>query len=54
MLRPQRVHLAPAQELPELQQVRAVGLQRVARQAPLELEVGEELEHERLDPADRR
>jgi hypothetical protein len=31
--------------MPELQQVRAVGLERVARQPALELEVGEEVEH---------
>ena len=33
------------QERAELQQVRAVGLERVARQPALELEVGEEVEH---------
>ncbi len=33
----------------ELQQVGAVGLERVARQAALELEVGEEVEHEVLE-----
>ena len=49
VLRLQRIDVMPAQELAELQQVRAVGLQRVARQAPLELQIGEEVEHQRLD-----
>ena len=40
----------PLQEGPELQQVGAVGLERVARQAPLELQVGQEVEHQLLDP----
>ena len=36
------------EEAPELEQVAAVRLERVARQAALELEVGEEVEHEVL------
>jgi hypothetical protein len=40
---------AAVQERAELQQVRAVRLERVARQAPLELEVGEEVEHVMLE-----
>ena len=35
---------ARREELAQLAQVRPVGLQRVARQAPLELEVGQEIE----------
>jgi hypothetical protein len=45
---------APAHELPELQQVRAVGLERVARQTPLQLQIGQEVEHEWLDLSGRR
>jgi hypothetical protein len=46
---------APIEELPELEQVRAVGIERVARQPPLELEIGEEVEDQWLDPdGDRR
>ena len=45
-----RAHAARArQEHPVLQQVGAVGVERVARQPALELEVGEEVEHERLE-----
>ena len=44
----QRVAPGPAQPFAELQQVGAVGLERVARQPALELEVGEEVEHEVL------
>ena len=40
---------AAAQPLAELQQVGAVGLERVARQAALELEVGEEVEQQVLE-----
>jgi hypothetical protein len=41
-----RQHVGPAaaQERPELQKVRAVRLERVARQPALELEIGEEVE----------
>ena len=42
----QRVAPGPAQPVAELQQVGAVGLERVAREPALELEVGEEVEHE--------
>ena len=44
-------HVQPAavEELPELEQVRAIGLERVAREAPLELEVGEEVERQPLE-----
>ena len=38
-----------SEEAAELEQVRAVRLERVARQAALELEVGEEVEHEMLE-----
>ena len=38
-----RAQIAAPQELAELQQVRAVGLERVARQAALQLQVGEEV-----------
>ena len=41
--------LPPLQEATELQQIRPVGLQRVPREAALELEVGEEVEHEVLE-----
>ena len=37
------------EEAPELEQVRSVGLQRIARQPALELEVGEEVEHQMLE-----
>ncbi len=43
----ERAHPAAAQERPELQQVGAVRLERVAREPPLELEKGEEVERER-------
>jgi len=49
-----RVHRrlpARVQEAPELEQVRAVGLERVARQAALELEVREEVQHQVLETA---
>ena len=45
----ERVGAGLAQERAELHQVRAVGLERVARQPALELEVGEEVEHQVLD-----
>ena len=51
MLGGQDVGAAAVQERAELQQVRAVGLERVARQAPLELEVREEVEHVVLERA---
>jgi len=38
-----------ARDVAELQQVRAIGLERVARQAALELEIGEEVQQQRLD-----
>ena len=38
------------QEGAELEQVGTVGLQRVARHPPLELEVREEVEHQLLEP----
>jgi hypothetical protein len=41
----------PLQEPPVLEQVGAVGLERVARQAALELEVGEEIEQQVLERA---
>ena len=40
------------QEGAELEQVRAIGLQRVARQRPLELQVGEEVQHVVAERAD--
>jgi hypothetical protein len=43
-----RADAALLQEGPELEQVRPVGVQRVARQAPLELEIREEVEHQVL------
>ena len=43
-----RLGAAGLEEAPELEQVAAVRLERVARQAALELEVGEEVEHEVL------
>ena len=46
-----RVEAVAREEVAELQQVGAVGLQRVARQAALELEVGEEVEHVVLERA---
>ncbi len=45
----ERAHTAATQKLPELQQIDAVGLQRVAREPALELQIGEEVEHEALD-----
>ena len=45
------VDAATAEEGPELQQVGAIGLERVARQPALELEVGEEVEHPPAHPA---
>src|SRR4029453_16245966 len=50
-LRLQGGHPALLKEAPELEQVRAVRVERVAREAPLELEVGEEVEYEVLEPA---
>ena len=49
----QRVVAVGIQVGAELQQIGAVGLQRVARQASLELEVGEEVEHQLLERARR-
>jgi len=46
-----RVELVAEEERAELQQVGAVGLERVARQAALELEVREEVEHVVLERA---
>jgi hypothetical protein len=43
-----RVSAALGEEAPELEQVRAVGGERVAGKPPLELEVSEEIEHQRL------
>ncbi len=40
---------AAVQELAEREQVRAVGVERVARQPPLELEIGEKVEEEMLE-----
>ncbi len=40
-----------AQERAELKEIRTVGLQRVAREAALELEVRDEVEDQRLDAA---
>jgi hypothetical protein len=53
----ERVEPAAAQPGAVLEQVGAIGLERVARQPPLELEVGEEVEQqvlERLRPGRRR
>ena len=50
-LRLQRGHVALLQEAAELEQVGAVRVERVAGQPALELEVGEEVEHEVLEPA---
>ena len=44
-----RVVAVAHEEVAELQEVGAVGLERVARQPPLELEVGEEVEHVMLE-----
>ena len=50
-----RRHIALGEKAPELQQVGAVCLECVAREAALELEVGEEVEHEVLEAhPDRR
>jgi hypothetical protein len=43
-----RVTTAPGQEPPELEQVGAVGGERVAGEPALELEVREEVQHQRL------
>ena len=40
---------AGVEETAELEQVRAVGLERVARQPALEFEVGEEVQHQVLE-----
>ena len=45
----ERIVAAAPQPVAELQQVGAVGLERVARQAALELEVGEEVEQQVLE-----
>jgi hypothetical protein len=47
----ERGQLALLEEAAVLQQVGAVRVQRVTRQASLELEVGEEVEHQVLEPA---
>jgi len=44
-----RERVAPVQVRAVLQQVRAIRLERVAGQAALELEVGQEVEHEVLE-----
>jgi hypothetical protein len=49
-----RERVAPFQVAAVLQQVRAVGLERVAREPALELEVGEEVEHQVLERLGRR
>ena len=41
---------APAEEHAELEQVGAVGLEGVARHAPFQLQVGEEIEHQLAEP----
>jgi plasmid stabilization system protein ParE len=46
-----RVEVLAREDGAELQQVGAIGLQRVARQAALELEVGQEIEHVVLERA---
>jgi len=46
-----RVEVTAREEVPELEQITAVGLQGVARQAALELQVGEEVEHVVLERA---
>jgi len=51
--RRERVDGAPRQEVAELLQIGAVGLQRVARQPTLQLEVGEEVERQFGDAASR-
>ncbi len=54
MARLQGAHPAALEEGAELEEIRAVGLERVARQAPLELQIGEEVERQMLDPEPRR
>src|SRR5271157_6523212 len=49
-----RAHPAAVEEGAELEEIRAVGLERVARKSPLELEIGEEVERQMLDPEPRR
>jgi hypothetical protein len=44
-----RAALAAREEGAELEQVGPVGVERVAREAALELEVGEEIEYQRLE-----
>ena len=45
----ERVGFVRGEEFPVLEQVGAVGVQRVAREAPLQLQVGEEVEDEALE-----
>ena len=45
----ERGHPAALQEAAELQEIRAIGLERVARQSALELEVGQEVEEQMLE-----
>ena len=47
--RRERVEPVVGEELAVLEQVGAVGVQRVAREAPLQLQVGEEVEDEALE-----
>jgi hypothetical protein len=48
-LRVRGATMTPGQEGPELKQVGSIGRERVAGQPPFELQVGEEVEHERLE-----
>ena len=48
----ERIELVALEELAELLQIGAVGLERVARQPALELEVAEEVERQLGDPAE--
>jgi hypothetical protein len=45
------IDAAAPEERPQLQQVRAIGLQRVAREPALELQVGQEVQHPLAHPA---
>ena len=49
MLEREGVAARPLQVGAQLEQVGAIGLERVAREPPLELQIGEEVEHEVLE-----
>src|SRR5207342_157607 len=49
----ERIRLAPGKELPKLVKIRAVRVERVAGEPPLEFEVGEEVEDQPLELGDR-